>query len=66
MTKIAPYWKAVIAFFAPAATLVIIAVTESSPGGSSITSGEWITALATCIVTSAAVYSKSNGPVDPS
>lgn len=51
----AKYWKAAVGFVAPGASLVIAAVTEGSPGGSAITSAEWITAAATCVVTSAAV-----------
>lgn len=63
MDKIAPYWKAVMGFIAPAATILIGAVLEGSPGNEAITAGEWITAGCTAIVTSAAVYAKSNAPL---
>ena len=38
--KIAPYWKAIVAFVAPAAVTLTSAVTESSAGGTAITPGE--------------------------
>lgn len=60
MDKIAPYWKAVMAFIAPAAVVVMASVTEASAGGVAITAGEWITALCTAIVTSAGVYAVPN------
>lgn len=60
MNRIAPYWKAVVGFVAPGAVLIGAAVTEASAGRESITSGEWVTAVVACIVTSAAVYSTPN------
>lgn len=60
MDKIAPYWKAVIGFFAPAATMLTGAVLEGSDGGSHITQGEWITALCAAVITGGAVYAKGN------
>ena len=65
MEKIAPYWKAVVGFIAPAAGFLIGAVTEASDGGATITASEWITALCTAIVTSAVVYSVPNRPAEP-
>ena len=62
MNRIAPYYKAVVAFIAPAAGSLIIAVTESSVGGSTITTAEWITAACLCVTTSAAVYIVPNKP----
>lgn len=56
MKRIAPYWKAVVGFIAPGASLLIAAVLPVSDGGSAITSAEWITAAATPFVTAAAVY----------
>lgn len=50
------YWKAGVAFVAPGAALMIAAVTPGSDGGSSVTLAELVTAAATCVVTSAAVY----------
>lgn len=60
MDKIAPYWKAVMAFIAPAAVVIMAAVTDASAGGAAITAGEWITALCTAVVTSAGVYAVPN------
>lgn len=60
MSKIAPYWKAVVGFVAPGAVTLGSAVLDTSDGGSRITSTEWITALVACLVTSAAVYSAPN------
>lgn len=60
MDSIAPYAKAVLGFVAPGAALIIAAVLPDSVGGSVITSGEWITALCTAVVTSAGVYAVPN------
>jgi hypothetical protein len=54
------YWKAVLAFFAPAAGILIFAVNEASAGGESITQGEWVTALCTAVVTAGGVAAKGN------
>lgn len=56
MDKIAPYWKAVVGFLAPAAVLLTSAVQDSSRGGETITQGEWITAACACVITAGAVY----------
>jgi hypothetical protein len=66
MDKIAPYWKAVIGFVAPGATILISSVLEGSAGNEAITAGEWITALCTAVVTAGAVYAKANAPLDGS
>lgn len=64
--NLAGYWKAAVAFVAPGATLVIAAVTEGSQGGSTITSAEWITAAATCVVSSGLVAAApANKPAAP-
>lgn len=60
LTKIAPYWKAVVGFVAPGAVLIGAAVTESSAGGAAITQAEWVTAAVACVVTSAGVYAATN------
>lgn len=60
--KVQPYWKAVVAFVAPAATLLTIAVTESSAGGEIITAAEWWAAGLACIITAAGVYATPNIP----
>ena len=64
MEALAPYWKAVIGFIAPAAALLISAVTEGSAGGEAITAGEWITAACTAVVTAGAVYAVPNKAAD--
>lgn len=62
MNALAPYFKAVVAFIAPAATLITAAVQEGSPGGEFITQGELITAACACVITAAAVYAVPNKP----
>lgn len=58
--KLAPYWKAVVAFVAPGAVVITSAVTDASAGGTTITGAEWVTAAAACIITSAGVYTVTN------
>ncbi len=62
--KIAPYWKAVLAFVAPGAVVIGSAVTEASDGGTAITGAEWVTAIVACIVTGSAVYAVPNRAPD--
>ena len=57
---IAPYWKAVVAFLAPAAVALTAAVQADSAGGDAITTAEWIAAVCACFITSAAVYAVPN------
>jgi hypothetical protein len=57
LTKIAPYYKAIVGFAAPGAVLITAAVQEASPGNSAITTAEWVTAVCACVVTAAGVYS---------
>lgn len=56
LNKIAPYWKAVVAFVAPGATIIGMAVLPGSDGGSSITTAEIVTAVVVSITTAASVY----------
>ena len=60
MTKIAPYWKAVVAFITPGAATIGVAVTDASAGGSAITGAEWVTAVVACLLTAGAVYTVPN------
>jgi hypothetical protein len=60
MSKLSPYWKAFVGFIAPGAVVLGAAVHEDSLGGHGITTGEWITAVVACVVTSAAVYRVPN------
>lgn len=64
LRKIAPYWKAVAAFLAPAAGQLVFYVQADSAGGSSITTSEWIALVAISVSTSGAVYAKGNGTTD--
>lgn len=55
-----PYAKAVVAFVAPGVAALVAAVQDASPAGSNITGPEWIGIVATCILTSGAVYAMPN------
>jgi hypothetical protein len=59
------YWKAVAGFFAPAASIIGLAVLPGSDGGSSITQAEWITAAVAAIVTASTVGVTRNQPIAP-
>ena len=65
MDKIAPYFKAVMAFIAPGAVLVISAVMAGSDGGTAITTSEWITIVCAMVLTAAGVYAVPNKPPQP-
>lgn len=60
MTKLAPYWKAVVGFIAPGAVVLGAAVLEVSDAGTRVTASELVTAAVACIVTSAGVYRTPN------
>jgi len=62
MNALAPYFKAVVAFIAPAAVVLTSAVQTNSVGGELITSGEWVTAICATVITGAAVYAVPNAP----
>lgn len=62
LSKIPQYWKAIIAFVAPAASVIVVATLPSSAGGGMITKTEWIGAAAAAIITSAGVAAKGNAP----
>lgn len=55
-----PYAKAIVAFVAPGVAALVAAVQDASPAGSNITGPEWIGIVATCILTSGAVYAVPN------
>lgn len=65
MHNIEPYWKALVAFLAPAAAVVGTSVLPESDGGAAITGSEWVTAVVTAVVTAAGVYAKANHPHPP-
>jgi len=56
--KVAPYWKAVVAFFAPG----IIVICGPLMAGRVPTQAEWLIALGTAVATSLAVYAVPNQP----
>lgn len=56
MDKVQAYWKAIVAFIAPAVPLVVAAVQQGSPGGQTITVPEWVSIGAAMVVTGGAVY----------
>lgn len=60
MSKIAPYWKAVIGFVGPGVAILVIAITAGSDGGTAITQSEWLSALFACVLTGGGVYFKAN------
>jgi len=70
LDKLRPYAKAVIGFLAgfltPGLVLALAALTEASPGGTSITAQEWITIAIACLTTGAStggfVYRVPNRP----
>ena len=62
MEHVKPYAKAVLAFIVPGAVTIGTAVTDSSAGGTTITSAEWVTAIVACVVTAGAVYAVPNTP----
>ena len=55
MVQVTKYWKALIGFVTPGAVLITAAVTEGSPGGTTITQAEWITAVCAMVITGGAV-----------
>ena len=63
MEKLAPYWKAVVGFIAPAALVIVSSVVDGSAGGQEIVASEWITAACSAILTSAGVYTVRNRPI---
>jgi hypothetical protein len=58
-----PYLKAITAFVVPFAGQVVAAMQDGSPGGSNITSQEWLTAALLSIVAAGAVFGVPN--LDP-
>lgn len=65
LSKVPQFWKALIAFAAPGASVLAMAVLPGGDGGSHITQAEWVTALVAAVITSAGVALKSNAPKPP-
>lgn len=60
LDSIKPYLKAVVGFVAPGVATLVAAVQDASPGGSTITSTEWVGILAACVLTGGAVFYTPN------
>jgi hypothetical protein len=60
LDKIAPYYKAAAAVAVPFLTSVGAAMVESSDGGSSITTTEWVSAAVVGLVAGGAVFAVPN------
>ncbi len=60
MDKIAPYYKAVTGLLVPFLGSLGTALLEGSDGGTRITLGEWLAAVALGLVAGGAVFSVSN------
>ena len=60
MDRIRPYAKAVVAFVTPGVVALGAAFQEGSPGGTSVTSSEWVAVVAAMLVTGGAVFGVPN------
>jgi hypothetical protein len=60
MDKVLPYAKAIVGFVAPAAAALIAATQEATPGGTTITTNEWLVAGLTAFVTASTVWAVPN------
>ena len=58
--------KAIAGFVVPGLVVLVGALTDSSPGGSHVTAGEWLLVLIAALSTGGVVYGARNGrvPVD--
>lgn len=65
LSKLPKYYKALVGFVAPGASVIGLAVLPGSDGGTAITQPEWISAVVAAIVTSAAVGATKNQPTTP-
>jgi hypothetical protein len=63
MDAIAPYYKAVTALLVPFLTLIGAALLETSDGGSTIMTNEWISAVVAALLAGGAVFAVPN--LDP-
>jgi hypothetical protein len=59
------YAKAVVGFVAPGVVALMAAVQDASPGGSTITTPEWVGIAAACVLTAAGVYAIPNRAAAP-
>lgn len=59
--KIAPYWKAVVAFLVPGVALLVTFITGDD-GFGSVTTNEWLL-VAVAVLTPIGVYKVANKPI---
>lgn len=60
MSRIAQYWKGILAFITPGVAALVVAAQDSSAGGSTITQLEWIGIGAAMVATGGLVTAKGN------
>ena len=60
MEAIAPYYKAVTALLVPFLTLIGAALLETSDGGSTVMTNEWIAAVVAALLAGGAVFAVPN------
>lgn len=60
MTRIAPYYKAVVAVLVPFLTALGAALLEDSAGGGAVTPNEWIVSIVAGLVAGGAVFAVPN------
>jgi hypothetical protein len=60
LNAVLPYAKAVVGFLTPGVLALVAANQAESPGGSAVTSSEWISVLAACILTGGLVFGVPN------
>lgn len=60
MNSISKYWKAIVGFITPGVVALVAAVQDGSPAGQAITTTEWVTIAAACIVTGGVVFTVPN------
>lgn len=57
-----PYAKAVAGFVAPGVAVLVAALQDGSPGGTSVVAGEWAAIVGAMIVSGSSVYAVPNRP----
>ena len=60
--KIAPYWKAIVAFLVPGVAVLVTFITGDE-GFADVTTAEWLL-VAVALITPIAVYAKANVPTE--
>ena len=62
LSKVGPYAKAVVGFVTPGLVILGTAITDASPGGSTVTQIEWVAIAIACITTGGVVFGVPNKP----